>query len=368
MTYTIPAGAKRPTNSYEAAAWVFSYGKEKSVHAFAVSMALANFWNMDGKSRRCNPSVPAIMKKTGIKSKNTVLKALEELEDLGEWVVSHSKGHAPNYYFPMFVEGAKADRLAGIEEQRASRKEAMKFHKTKNKNNSVQPAGEAPAVEPISETAELEMMPYVEADPEPEPDIAVPVSVLSSTSNDVHPKVVTERDAQIRATYLAAQVEKASDDYLWEVPLPEGQTVIDAVTDSAWTALKEQGNTQGLFVAGSEDCFQEEMAGRWISRFGARYGKTITYSYIQDIYDNFKNQPFEVQDRMDAAMFVLGSLAKAPTLAFLNVLLFRPFADLVDDETRDLHSLVDNTAQGRHLTRRNFAACSPGIKQYSEQF
>lgn len=330
-----------PTNSFEAIHWILSNsGKKLSTDARHLALQLAHYWNMDGKGT-CNPSILRLREDTGM-SKQTLRKCIEELEDSGEWVVIRSKGRSRTRYYPMFVQGAKTELLVNVEEERLMRKTVDK----QRKENAAAEARDAQ--EFLTHTAatatHLPELPQNASLPDESP--------LLTPTSDEDRKVQTEQDTAVRATYLTTVQKKSSPDYLWDVPLPETGQVVDVLTADDLRKMK-QGNPERIFVAGAEDVYGEELAGRWVAKFGAQFGPKFTYSYIQDTYDQLFAADFDGTNthRIDAAMVVLGSLKKAPMFSFVHALVFTPF-DSLDKPARELRKLIDATAAGRIETQK----------------
>lgn len=110
MTETEASRFSPANNSFEAWNINFYESKAQSTNAWALAYALLGFWNMNGKGR-CNPSSETLLAKTRMKSKHTLRKAIQELEETGEWVVVKSKGRKSHHYYPMFVKNARLDLL-----------------------------------------------------------------------------------------------------------------------------------------------------------------------------------------------------------------------------------------------------------------
>jgi hypothetical protein len=110
-------------------------------------------------------------------------------------------------------------------------------------------------------------------------------------------------------------------------------------------------NPDRLFVAGSEDTLVEELAGRWVTKFGSSYGHTHTYSHIQDVYDQLfaEDRKGTNQERIDATMFVLGSMGKAIDFTFIKAILW---STTPDENVKKLRPLIAATVAGRVATRR----------------
>lgn len=331
-----------PTNSFEAIHWILSNsGKKLSTDARHLALQLAHYWNMDGKGT-CNPSILRLREDTGM-SKQTLRKCIEELEDSGEWVVIRSKGRSRTRYYPMFVQGAKAELQVNVEEERLMRK-------TVDKQRKENAAAEAmDAQEFLTQTAATST--HLPEQPETAP-LAVERSVSTPVGHS-DPKVQTERDAAIRSAYLTAVQEKSFSDYSWDVSLPEVGQVVDVLTQEELKRVVNHGNPERIFVAGAEDVYGEELAGRWVAKFGTQFGPKFTYSYIQDTYDQLFAADFDGTNthRIDAAMVVLGSLKKAPMFSFVHALVFTPF-DGLDEPARELRKLIDATAAGRIETQK----------------
>jgi hypothetical protein len=329
------------------------HDKPKSAAATVVALHLIFMCGMNPKGF-CDVSFEYLAERTNL-SAMTCRRAAQELEDLGEWVVIRTKGRKRTRYYPMFVEGAQTHLLSSVERDRAARKLEVQERKAKAKagkeTEAAPQASEVPeaTTAPAAPTdAALEVETY--EDPLSYPDFddlveeEVPAAVLDT-------KVKTKRDAEIRDAYLKAVEFKSSPDFEWNFPLPAQGTVVDVVDASITEAFRD-GNPEQFFVAGSEDTIREELAGRWIQKFGSAYGDTHTYSFIQDAYDTFlANARTQRQfDQVDATICVLGSLGKAINTGLIKAILFTP-AEKLTSEARQIRQMVIATVEGRDQTR-----------------
>lgn len=324
----------RPTNSFETFHWMMSgKDKPKSVNATVISLHLIFLCGMSKKDY-CEVSMSTLKKRTGL-SEMTVRRAITELEDLGEWVGVRSTGRTRTRYYPMFIENAQTHLLETVQADRLARKLVNKERTSKAK------ADEQPSTPSVQ-------TPVPAAEPTAETVVEPKASVELNDS-----KVKTARDAEIRDLYLATQAHKNSDDYDYDVPLPVQGVVVDCMTTEEATTFIYSDEPEQIFLAGSEDGILEELAGRWITRFGAGYGDTHTYSHIQDTYDALVERDTtrrKIAD-IDACMFVLGSMRKAISVGFIQAILFKEPAAL-DPEARAIRSRVDATVAAREHTRR----------------
>jgi hypothetical protein len=328
--------------------------KPKSAAATVVALHLIFMCGMNPKGF-CDVSFEYLAERTNL-SAMTCRRAAQELEDLGEWVVIRTKGRKRTRYYPMFVEGAQTHLLSSVERDRAARKLESQERKAKAKagkadvestpeeadSNEVVTAPAATAKAVVEVETHEDPLSYPDFDDSVEEEVP---AVLVDT------KVKTKRDAEIRDAYLNAVEFKASPEYEWDFPLPAQGTVVDVVDASIDEALKN-GNPEQFFVAGSEDTIREELAGRWVQKFGAAYGETHTYSFIQDAYDTFLiNAKTQRQfDQVDATICVLGSLGKAINNGLIKAILFSPVEKL-NGEARQIRQMVIATVVGRDQTR-----------------
>jgi hypothetical protein len=349
------ASPKLPFTTYEVLTYVHRNSKALTANGFNTSIALAGYYNMNGKER-CNPSLETLMATTRIKSRQGQRNALAELEAVGEWVVIRSKGRQSNHYYPMFVRNARIDLLSDVAKRAEERKQ--------DKASRMEQA-EARRIAEASETVET---------PEPIQDQSTPVEsaqaieviehietpVVSST-----PKVVTQRDQDILDAYLEVQEIKSADDYAWGIPLPKEGVIVNAIDDA--TMMLDYGNPEKLFVAGSEDRYFDELAGTWIERFGAKFGPTVTYSVIHDVYDELLNKADKQPDfhQIDSAMYVLGSRGIKPTAGFVKHILFNPDARKLTGDQPAIRQACAATLAGRKktvtLSEQNFFGNRPPL-------
>ena len=70
--------------------------KYRKMSLIDVYCVLAKYAN--AKSQKCLPSLQTIIRESGIKNRNTVVKALKKLEELDIVKILHSKGRLPNLY------------------------------------------------------------------------------------------------------------------------------------------------------------------------------------------------------------------------------------------------------------------------------
>jgi hypothetical protein len=308
-------------------------GKKKSPLAKLLSLQLIFYWSMSPQ-KRCNPSIPRLAADLET-SENTIRRGLAELEAIGEWVAIRGKGRSTTHYFPMFVENAKTHLMEGMEEEREARKAIDKERKAGKQFTRLETTA-----------------PVVEAPEVTESPLSYPEPVEEQAPTVVQdPKVKTERDAEIREQYLAVAEYKNTEDFEWETPLPVEGTVVDVIDVETAAALMNDENPDRLFVAGSEDTLVEELAGRWVTKFGSSYGPTHTYSHIQDVYDQLfaEDRKGTTQERIDATMFVLGSLGKAIDFTFIKAILW---STTPDENVKKLRPLIAATVAGRVATRR----------------
>lgn len=343
QTFKTFANGELPKNSYECMGWVIRFQSQKSVYATSVAFVLASFWNMDG-NERCNPSLSTIMAKSGVKSRQGVRDALEELEASGEWVVVRHKAPQRNDYYPMFVANARKDLLGGVEQQKALRKETEKHRKAQAKAKKEAEAG-FDALEAATDYSTME-------------------TVVEAFSPD--PRIQTQRDQDIVDQYLEVQAYKA-EHHEWSVPLPVEGEIVDVLDEEELSLFTQHGNPGQLFVAGAEDRFEPEYAAVWMEKFGAKYGSKVTYSTVQDVYDElfYGDNPMDA-GLADAAMYVMGVHGIGLNAKYIRLLAF-PRGRQLEPEQEKLHKRIIATFEGRKQTVAYSYKNHYGNKQASVQ-
>ncbi len=81
-------------NEFLAEGYAAKNRKLSLVDVYAVLCKYAN-----AKKQTCFPSIETIMRESGLKNRNAVVKALKKLEELNIINVWHSLGRSPNHYF-----------------------------------------------------------------------------------------------------------------------------------------------------------------------------------------------------------------------------------------------------------------------------
>lgn len=344
-------------NTFEAWNYLWYETTVESPIALAVAFALLGFWNMDGRGR-CNPSVESIMEKTKIKSRNTVNRAIEELENSGEWVVVRSKGRKSAQYFPMFVSGARKDLLA--------------FDPDAVLEEMEEPAAEeSPAEEPIAE---------IEAgSPEvnPEPVTEASESTAPSEENSpaiLEPKVRDEKDLQLKKDHHDLVQSRKGTHSIFSVPESAIEVSILNEGDIEKYGLSN-GNPNKVFVSGAQGFeFLDELPCRWVEKYGEAYGEIFTYSSITELYKRLYYPQIEkhvtnIQEYfpVDTAMWILGDVGFVPSEKAVKALIY---GTRLDAKMRELQRRYKATLEGRRLTyEQNIEGhFSPTRKQYSQNF
>lgn len=81
-------------NEFFACGYAAKYRKLSLVDVYCVLAKYANY-----KSQMCYPSYETIMRESGLKNRNSVVKSLKKLEELNIVRIFHSKGRGSNKYF-----------------------------------------------------------------------------------------------------------------------------------------------------------------------------------------------------------------------------------------------------------------------------
>lgn len=200
------------------------------------------------------------------------------------------------------------------------------------------PVFDTDQTEPVEEVPETTVVPVMETEDTSAPTVTEQVSQES-----------TNRDQEILAIYREAQELREDTGFRWEVPLPAEGQVVDVLPASELVRFRDHGNPDKIFVAGTEDVFLEEMAGKWITKFGSNFGKTITPSYIQGVYDELTDNVDGAQVmKRDSVMYVLGSKGIKPTAGFVKFLLSNNTD--VTPEQAELRRMIEATVVGRTQT------------------
>lgn len=348
-------------NTFEAWNFLWYETTVESPSALAVAFALLGFWNMDGRGR-CNPSIASIMEKSRIKSKNTVKRAIEELEESGEWVAVRSKGRHSTQYFPMFVSGARKDLLnAGFEdldpEQYPDRSE-----------DNFEP--EETVIEEIEATA-----PAAESAPEVTVEEPNAFPELSITSDFVEaPKIKTEKDLTLKSGYDEIVRNRIGKHDAFSVPEDCLEVSILNEGDVDNFGLNK-GNPNRVFVSGAQGFeFLEELPCRWIEKYGRNYGEIFTYTSIAELYDSLTHKLVDSGSTnpadyfpVDTAMWVLGADGFVPTPKAVKALIY---GTKLDFKMKELQRRYEATLEGRRLTyeQKVQGLFSKKSSQYSETF
>lgn len=353
-------------NTFEAWNFLWYETTVESPSALAVAFALLGFWNMDGRGR-CNPSIASIMEKSRIKSKNTVKRAIEELEESGEWVAVRSKGRHSTQYFPMFVSGARKDLLnSGFEDLDPEQYQDLsdeEFEPVQEESIVEEPVIEesiVPAEEPVVEIPSES----VESFPEPvEP-------------SDFHeaPKVKTDKDLNLKNGYDEIVRNRLGEHDAYSIPencvevsiLNEGDVENFGLT---------KGNPNRVFVSGAQGFeFLEELPCRWIEKYGKNYGEIFTYSSIADLYNSLTQKIIDSGSTnpadyfpVDTAMWVLGADGFVPTEKAVKALIY---GTKLDFKMKELQRRYEATLEGRRLTyeQKTDGLFAKKATQYSETF
>jgi hypothetical protein len=321
-----------PETNFEAMKWVALDSPEKSQIAQSVSLCLAAHWNpLNGEY--AYPALSTIMKRTGIKSSQTVRKAVDELEALGEWAVIRNE-HSSNFYFPMFVKNARTDLLPSVQAAKLARQEAYK------QQLSAEQASDVQAVDADSATVPTTINPSVRG---------------HDAASDRH--IQSPEDQEILDTYRVYQDYKKNEHH-FVCPEPVRGRIVDFVNPDEVHEFIEQGNPERIYVSAATDFFLPELAGKWMQDYGNQFGSSVTYTSIQKVYDELIGD--EVEHRMDettanVAMRLLGSKGRRPTAGFIRRFMFRPSEGLEQDQL-ELRYIVQATVK-----------CALATLEYSRQ-
>lgn len=356
-------------NTFEAWNFLWYETTVESPSALAVAFALLGFWNMDGKGR-CNPSIASIMEKSRIKSKNTVKRAIEELEESGEWVAVRSKGRHSTQYFPMFVSGARKELLnSGFEDLDPERYQDLS--ETEFDNSPEEPATGETVIEEVP-TPEIETPAEVPAEPFSEP-LAV-VEEPSEPAVVKIPKVKTEHDLSLKNGYDEIVRNRLGKNDPFSVPEDCLEVSILNEGDVENFGLIK-GNPNRVFISGAQGFeFLEELPCRWIEKYEKNYGEIFTYTSIADLYgaltknlvDSGSTNPADYFP-VDTAMWVLGSDGFVPTEKAVKALIY---GTKLDFKMKELQRRYEATLEGRRLTyeQKIQGLFTKKTSQYSETF
>jgi hypothetical protein len=354
-------------NTFEAWNFLWYETTVESPSALAVAFALLGFWNMDGKGR-CNPSIASIMEKSRIKSKNTVKRAIEELEESGEWVAIRSKGRHSTQYFPMFVAGARKDLLnSGFEDLDPEKYQDLadaEYPAEVTEEAVVEDSSSAP--DAMEETE----LPGNEA-------TAVPESVDGGTEKPVFavaPKIKTEKDLTLKAGYDEIVRDRLGKHDPFSIPEDAMELSILNEGDIESLGLTK-GNPNRVFISGAQGFeFLEELPCRWIEKYGKNYGEIFTYTSIAELYGALTKSLLESGTTnpadyfpVDTAMWVLGSDGFVPTEKAVKALIY---GTKLDFKMKELQRRYEATLEGRRLTyeQKNQGLFSTKSTQYSSTF
>jgi hypothetical protein len=344
-------------NTFEAWNYLWYETTVESPTALAVAFALLGFWNMDGRGR-CNPSVESIMDKTKIKSRNTVNRAIEELENSGEWVVVRSKGRKSTQYFPMFVSGARKDLLA--------------FDPDAVLDELEEPAPEDILAEDV--IPEIEEESQESASEESMDDTEVQDAPAETSTEVLEPKVRDEKDLQLKNDHRDLVQSRQGTHSIFSVPEGAIEVAILNEGDIDKYGLSN-GNPNKVFVSGAQGFeFLDELPCRWVEKYGEAYGEIFTYSSITELYKRLYYPQIEkhvtnIQEYfpVDTAMWILGDVGFVPSEKAVKALIY---GTRLDSKMRELQRRYKATLEGRRLTyEQNIEGhFSPTRKQYSQNF
>lgn len=349
-------------NTFEAWNFLWYETTVESPSALAVAFALLGFWNMDGKGR-CNPSIASIMEKSRIKSKNTVKRAIEELEESGEWVAVRSKGRHSTQYFPMFVSGARKELLnSGFEDLDPEKYQDLSETEFENPDEVI----------PFQETHEVSQ----------EAEVPAVNDETAHTSEDapsreevvLTPKIQTEKDLNLKNDYdeiVRSRIGKGNP-----FSIPEDVLEVSILNEGDIEGFGlTKGNPNRVFVSGSQGFeFLEEMPCRWIEKYGDSYGEIFTYTSIAKLYETLNRRVMESHSTnptdyfpVDTAMWVLGSDGFVPSEKAVKALIY---GTKLDARMRELKRRYEATLEGRRLTyEQNIQGLfSKKTTQYSSTF
>ena len=350
-------------NTFEAWNFLWYETTVESHSALAVAFALLGFWNMDGKGR-CNPSIASIMEKSRIKSKNTVKRAIEELEESGEWVAVRSKGRHSTQYFPMFVSGARKELLnSGFED--------LNPEKYQDLADAEFELGDLPEV---IANAEVESSPDVKEKAEellPVPDSPEEITV---SEFEILPKIKNEKDLSLKNGYDEIIRNRFSKPDGFSIP--EDCVGIDILNEGDVENFGlAKGNPNRVFVSGSEGFeFLEELPCRWIEKYGKNYGEILTYSSIAELYNSLNKKLLDSGSTnpadyfpVDTAMWVLGADGFVPSEKAVKALIY---GTKLDFKMRELQRRYEATLEGRRLTyeQKTQGLFTKKSSQYSSTF
>jgi hypothetical protein len=317
-----PASQFKKESGFSITQWVLRNSKTTTPTGKLISAILADRWKPGGEVYL---KVETIMKLSNIKSKQTVLNALIDIEDAGEWAVIRREGYT-SQYIPMFVEDADQELLAKSIQDRTIRKV------TDHNNKDVA---------------------KVRGPKDPAQDVVTPKNM----------RVKTPEDQAVLDAYTEHQ-EYRNDDPDYDYPLPPDEfPVVEFITSTGANEIVNERNPRGYFVKGAHDRWFPELAGQWINDYGFNFGPTVTYSTIQKVYDELclpdaerNSSPMDL-DTANVAIRLLGSKRKMPTAKFIRRVMFADAAQMEDDQL-ELRYLIQATVRGieetRRLAERNF--------------
>lgn len=342
---TSPKGPERklPETNFEAMKWVHRDSPTKSHSAMSVSGCLASFWNPNVQEF-CFPSNATIMERTGIRSEETVRKAVKELEALGEWAVVRMDRSSHKYY-PMFVKNARTDLLATDIQQQQLERRALNEQRQSA-------AGVDKPVKASSKAAPVQN--------------ELPAPASDTTSPNA--RVQTDEDQKVLDAYLEhLEFRQTEPDAL--TPIPASAHVIEFVDPTFVDEFIDGRNPDRWYIAGAADFFYPELAGKWIADFGHLFGPTVTYSKIQKVYDDLTEPSAKSPlDHLTAnvAVRLLGSKGRMPTAEFVRGMLFRPAASMEQDQL-ELRYIVQATvkcieATWEYVERNHYGNRTPALE------
>jgi hypothetical protein len=342
--------AKRKISSGELGTFVLNNHAKyyDSTISLMVSYIIAKeFYNADEEC--AFPSEARIANVTGLKLRQvrTHIKNIREAKDEdGEplWIIrtGYSVGgkSVNNRYFPRFIRHLHNPQPK-VEEERQGKV-------TWDDASGFDPFGPTPYGTGSQDPKSVASKTATEAPSEGLVSAGEPLEAETPVTHSDR-RVKTVRDLQILEGWGEAQKLRA-EGHAGGISMPLDGKVVDVVSRIDVISMRDFDNPDKLFVYGTQQRWFEELAVDWIRRFGSKFGPTITYSTIQDVYSKLLDG-VEAADKfteLDSAMCVLGSEGIMPTAGLVNLLLY--FPKKLTPEQFLLHEKIHATVEGRDLS------------------
>lgn len=289
-------------------------------NALLLAFTLIGYWNHKNEDS-CFPSRSTLMNKTGMKHKDTLRKAMDELILKGLFAVVMRENRSPLFY-PMFVENAKTELLAKSQEEVHERLSGK--HRTK-----------------VSDQTGLSTEINNEKDSKEE------ASTVSGY--DFSAWVKDDADKTVVSNYKRAMETKSARPDLDLIP--EGYPLVMVVENLESLGLQDFYSTPRCFVYGADDYYMEEVAGRWVKLWGDRYTKKQQISAIENMYMSLIGHDYsrEHVTAVDTAMHILGSSGFPPSAKAVNAV---RFATNADDNMLKMQQQYHETVRARAVCRQ----------------